>query len=257
MNFQTALCILKRVTPAESWKSTKISICRVDFRTMFKSDGCEVGVRREVARRSYAEQQTPQQFKMLWSRLKDRSIGLGEPIAYQVQSFFRRERCPQSTCADPQECKQNVPGESNGIRPRKGRFQPSLRSFMEPRFPVERVNQQVCVGRDHRPSASLILRIVSSSSSSSAKAKAWVRSMWSEPAAYVFCTKRLPVRFGARPARIASLSARSNSTFRLQASLRSSSSTSGSRLTTVSIRPAYQRFLALTDDLEPVRRFSL
>jgi hypothetical protein len=74
----------------------------------------------------------------------------------------------------------------------KRSFDPALCWFMESRILIERVNQEVCVGRDHRRSASLILRMVSSSSSSSAKAKAWVRSTWSEPAAYVFCTNLVP-----------------------------------------------------------------
>lgn len=238
--------LCKRIVPAESRKSAEVSVCRVGVRVVLKSNGGEVRIGGEIACSSHVKQQTAQQVKMARPGLQDHSPRPREPKSIQFQGLFYSQRFRKNSLAGrhAQEADQDAPGKPYRLCSRKNFIQPSLSTAVKRIVFIDCVYKQIDVRRNHRPSANLIFRIVSASSSSSPSAKAFVKSTSGVPMEYVFCTKRGPLSWSmapvASPARTASLRTRSNSTFRLRTSWRSSASTSGSRFTTACIDSAYQ-----------------
>ncbi len=198
----------QRVVRTKTSESENIVVGGINFGSMLNRNGGDVGIGGQIAAGSYSFQKVSEQLKVAWSRLDDRA------------------------------CKQIV--KLGRLRFRLGLK--GVQASVRGRIAIYSVNQEVYVRYDHRSSASLSFRARSSSSISSDRASAFVRSTRSRPSEYVRWTNRGLAAPSLRvsPARTASLSTRSNSRFRSRTSRRSSSSTSGSSFTTVSIYRAYQ-----------------
>ena len=160
---------LKRVVPAESRKSAKVAVCRVDFRTVLKSNGSQVSIGGEIASCSHLNQQLPQQIKIARARLNDHYVGFCQPKSDQSQGLLDRKRFRQSPRAgtDSQEPEQNVPGKSDRFCSGDDPFQPGFGFFVGRRALIDGVNQQArspafskFFGQLHFPSRFLVLKLI-------------------------------------------------------------------------------------------------
>ena len=143
--------VRKRINPPERGKPGKVPICRVEGAPVFYGQRSKMGIRDKIPHGTGLPDLSLENSPVVLGRTDNTDAGLVDPTLHTLNCFLWCERAVMQSRVggDPQEGLQNRPAQMHRLAAAQNAIPPSSRCLMVRGKAVFRIEQQVCIRKNH------------------------------------------------------------------------------------------------------------